>query len=226
MKSKNIESLYIGKNGCCVDHLGNYYVSIWSMCSAWGTYVDTFLRRISRSKSVKYALTHNNSTESPVKDTGIIWVFGEPFPSYIAIDKAYGYSTSTACRHKDNLEEWLLSNQRFFVDDRLFGTYMELSMEYDISEQTIKERLRSGWSLYDAVHRPIDGRGKPGIICVDHLGNEYSSITDMLLHYKISSSCYYKRLAKGYSLEKILTTPMKVYMTNKPKKDARVSVVQ
>lgn len=42
----------------------------------------------------------------------------------------------------------------------------------------------------------------------DHLGNEFSSISAMCDHYKISRNTYYHRLERsGWDLEKILTTP-------------------
>lgn len=41
----------------------------------------------------------------------------------------------------------------------------------------------------------------------DHLGNVYSSRTQMLAYYGISENCYSYRKSKGWSLERILTTP-------------------
>lgn len=43
----------------------------------------------------------------------------------------------------------------------------------------------------------------------DHLGNEYKSIKEMREHYDISEGLWDNRKRKGWSLEQILTTPIK-----------------
>lgn len=40
----------------------------------------------------------------------------------------------------------------------------------------------------------------------DHLGNEFISLKEMLKHYDLDRSNYYRRKERGWSLEKILTT--------------------
>lgn len=44
--------------------------------------------------------------------------------------------------------------------------------------------------------------------CKDHLGNMYSSITDMCRFYKITRSTYKNRIKLGWSLKDTLTIPM------------------
>ena len=43
--------------------------------------------------------------------------------------------------------------------------------------------------------------------CQDHLGNEYSSENKMAAAYGLTSAQYRTRKAKGWDVEKILTTP-------------------
>lgn len=223
MSSKEYEHLYEGKNGCCKDHLGNYYISAFTMCDCWGVAYTTFRDRMDRGWSVEKSLTHKNSKTEPDKDKDVVWVFGEPFPSYSAVDRAYGYATSITTRHRDDLEAFLMLRQRFFVDGNLFNKYTELSKEYKIGEETIKARLYRGWSISDAVHKPLDRRGGYSREQqVDHLGNVYESLTEMLLHYGISMSAYHKRRRRGWSLDRILTTPVKNYLCNTPNKVARL----
>ena len=44
----------------------------------------------------------------------------------------------------------------------------------------------------------------------DHLGNEFKGVRAMYLHYGLNESIYYQRKRQGQSLEKILTTPVRL----------------
>jgi len=57
------------------------------------------------------------------------------------------------------------------------------------------------------------------MICKDHLGKEFPSVTDMCLYYKISLSDYYRRIKQGWSLEDTLTTPRTPTPPKKPTYD-------
>ena len=52
------------------------------------------------------------------------------------------------------------------------------------------------------------------IKCKDHLGNEYNTIKELCSAYSITRHAYHKRIKSGWSLEKTLTTPVKVYEKN------------
>lgn len=214
--------LYKGSNGCCTDHLGNSYVHADSMCRCWGISRNVFFDRLSNGWSLDKALTYHNDVKVPDTDKFVIWVFGEPFPNYEAIDAAYGYTAGRTSQHKDNLEEWLMERQRFFVDGKLFSTYYALTEEYGLSGPVISGRLSRGWTLDDAVHTPLSTIGRKGIRQEDHLGNEYESLAAMLLHYGITRASYRARKKRGWGLEKILTTPMKKCLTKEPSKVANV----
>lgn len=54
----------------------------------------------------------------------------------------------------------------------------------------------------------------PSKECYDHLGNRFDSLYDMCKHWGIKISTYNKRVELGWSVEKILTTPIKA---SKPK---------
>ena len=56
------------------------------------------------------------------------------------------------------------------------------------------------------------------IECYDHLGNRFNSIADMCKHWGINIGTYKKRVELGWSIEKILTTPVKA---SKPKEIIR-----
>ena len=49
----------------------------------------------------------------------------------------------------------------------------------------------------------------------DHLGNKFSSVTEMCKYYNIERTTYVGRLKRGYSVEEALTIPVKtVYKRN------------
>ena len=210
--------LYIGKNGCYVDHLGNYYTSLSVMCDAWGAGESTFTRRVKCGWSVEKALTFGGNTTQPKKDENVIWVFGEPFPDYNTIDRVFGFSVGVAITHKDALEEWIAGNQLFLVDGKVFRSYATLAVAYGLTENTVIARLSRGWSLQKTVHTPVNSYTRAQDV-KDHLGNSYPSISAMVRAYGISLSQYRGRMRKGWSLERALTTDGKRYYTHEPKID-------
>lgn len=207
---------YRDKNGCYMDHLGNYYSSVQKMCDCWEVSYKTFGGRLWLGWSLEKALTYDNARTKPKKDAGVVWVFGLPFQNYNAVDRAYGFDTNTSRKHKDNLEEWLLSEEQFYVDGKLFRTKTALGMEYGLSETTLHYRLKSGWTIEDAVHTPTNGLGRRPRSVTDHLGNRYESINQMVMAYGISYSSYVTRTNRGWGLEKTLTTPMRKVKSKTP----------
>ena len=51
---------------------------------------------------------------------------------------------------------------------------------------------------------------------IDHKGNQFKTLKQMCQHYGITLTCYQKRKKKGWTLKKILTTPVR-----KPKQKAK-----
>lgn len=207
----------VGRNGCYEDHLGNYFSTIRSMCDCWGIdSTSTFMFRMNSGWGLKKSLTFGSTKESPNKDTGVLWIFGEPFPNHRAVDLVYGFAPGTTIIHKDEIESWLMSQQVFFVDGKLYRTYSAIAYDYNISESCLHSRLKRGYSLEDAVHTPIR-TSKTCTKCSDHLGNAYESVVEMLVYYGISQSVYYRRLSRGWSLERTLTTPTRDCMRRNTK---------
>lgn len=195
------------KDGYCVDHKGNKFITVTAMTEHWNICSSTFYSRMSDGWSLRDAL-ETQPAGYTAKGSNIV-VFGECYDTYNDIDKAYGYSLGTAHTHKSDLEGWLLRARRFYVDDTLYRTITSLSLAYNISEDCLLKRLQRGWSLSDTVHTPVArAKGRPLEPCTDHLGNEYESVTAMTRHYNISESAYRRRRKIGYSLEKALTKPV------------------
>ena len=200
--------LYVCKTGCCFDHLGNYYSSLNKMTGAWEIKISTFLYRMEVGWSVEAALTTNSPVVVPPVDDSVVWVFGTPYPSYYAVDVAFGFSKGASSKHGDNIEEWLLSMGACKVDGVDYKSVSEACRQYEISENVVRDRMKNGASLNDALKLPV-GPSYNCKECTDHLGNTYNSIEEMVRFYRIDYSAYKKRRANGWSKERALTTPVR-----------------
>lgn len=83
-----------------------------------------------------------------------------------------------------------------------YSSFISMCRHYNKSKSLVKERLKSGWSLEDALTKDrIDLRKE----CQDHLGIKYKSINDMCSKYGISEATFKSRIKVGWSLEDALT---------------------
>lgn len=213
LKYDDILSKVVGlekKNGCFIDHLGNPFVSVRSMCLCWHVLPSTFMSRVKAGHDLKYCLTKDNETVIPDKDKKVIWVFNEPYATYEDIDKAYDLCGRTSYYHKDNLEEWLsLSSNTYSIDGKTYYSMSEVAEAYEMTESCLRHRIEeSGMSLWEAVHTELldTNNGKK---CKDHLGNEYCSKRVMTATYHIAYGIYMCRMRSGWSLKDALTIPVK-----------------
>nr|MCR5602522.1 hypothetical protein [Lachnospiraceae bacterium] len=69
-------------------------------------------------------------------------------------------------------------------------------------------------SVEEALTRPV--KPNAGLICYDHLGEEFYSITTMCQHWGVERKVYMYRVAHGWSVEKALTTPSRQSKKKKP----------
>lgn len=88
-----------------------------------------------------------------------------------------------------------------------FDSKTAMASYYGISNKRLDARLKAGYSLKDALTKPLMDYS-----VYDHLGNAYKSIEDMCKAYDISSSVYKDRIYKGVSVKDALTTPCKSYV--------------
>lgn len=96
-----------------------------------------------------------------------------------------------------------------------FKSVSAMTRHYGIPRPTYISRLKSGWTVKEALTVPVlkDGSNYKtsnslgGI--VDHLGNHFSNNAQMARHWGISPSLLHRRVHdKGMSLEDALTTPI------------------
>ena len=80
---------------------------------------------------------------------------------------------------------------------------------YGLTYKIVKERLKKGMSLIDAV---TTTQRLNRMIACDHLGNKYESFADMARAYNIPASILLQRIDElGWDFERALTTPVRKY---------------
>lgn len=110
-----------------------------------------------------------------------------------------------------SLVDELVSSTSIKFRGKVYKTYSDLAKDYGFSLSYLSSKLSKGISLEEAVNS-YKGHEEFG---VDHLGNKFSSVEEMIKHWGISRRAYNKRRDKGWSLERILTTPIKENQTAK-----------
>ena len=105
----------------------------------------------------------------------------------------------------------------FKVKDHIgnkFKSVSAMAKHYGMSRCTYISRIKSGWSIEEALTVPIlkDGSnfkptGSYGSV-EDHLGNKFNNNSQMARHWGITPSLYHQRINLGLSKEEALTTPV------------------
>ena len=199
------------------DHLGNKFPTKKAMALYYGITPVVLAKRQSRGWSLEKALTTPINPQLPtVKDhLGNTFVGKkELYKHYDVVPRiaekllAAGFSLEDVLTKKEGVY-----NTGRVQKDHLGNVFIGLKTmceHYGITTSAYYQRLRAGWTLEETLTTPIGDHTKKGIACKDHLGNEFSSIGDMLDHYGITRTVYGYRKKLGWTLEKILTTPFKV----------------
>lgn len=82
-----------------------------------------------------------------------------------------------------------------------FESISIMCLRYGISIGILKNRLKMGWSLADALTKDVEDIN---IECEDHIGNKYPSQTEMCRYYEINRTNFRSRLDMGWKLEEAL----------------------
>lgn len=104
-----------------------------------------------------------------------------------------------------SLVDELVSSTSIKFRGKVYKTYSDLAKDYGFSLSYLSSKLSKGISLEEAVN---SYKGHEGFK-VDHLGNKFRSVEEMTDYWGISLKAYNKRRDRGWSLEKILTTPVR-----------------
>lgn len=199
------------------DHLGNTFPSIQAMSDHWHIPESTLHARLQRM-SVEQALTC--STDSlrgkPITDHQ-----GNLFPSVHAMCQHYGLTTAVyygRLRCGYTLEKALTSdkqlqpgNSRTITDHtgKTWPSVSKMCEHWGIKRSAYNARIKTGWSIKNALTTPTAAFAATQSIWQDHKGNSYASLKDLCSAYGIARHTFYTRINKlGWTLERTLTEPM------------------
>ena len=85
---------------------------------------------------------------------------------------------------------------------RSFESFEQLARYYAMCPKTLKNRLKDGMSLEEALTMPV--RSGQHVACKDHLGTVYYTFTDMCKHWGTKYNTFISRLTRGLSIEECL----------------------
>ena len=192
------------------DHLGHSFPHIYSMCRHWGVTYSDFYRRRSQGWPLKCPLQNRANAHKCTDHTG------QGFPSVPAMCEQYGVNEKT---FRSRLATGMTLKQALtgssFSDHKgnNFNTKRHMCHHYQISVKTYDDRIKNGWSVQQALETPDSVFNSSKLQsckeCTDHKGKKFKSKKEMCDHWGISDIILAKRLSRGWSLEKALTTSTK-----------------
>ena len=188
----------------CKDHKDNEFPSVKAMCEYYGVVDVTFYARLKRGCTLEQALTGSglkHSAPSACKDHK-----GNEFPSAKAMCKYYGVSEPVyygRLKRGCTLEQALTGSAPSPTapiickdhKDNEFPSVRAMCKYYGINDSVYYARLKQGYTLEQA----LTGSGlkqTASIICKDHNGMEFPSISAMCKYHGVTTASYYTRLKK------------------------------
>ena len=201
------------------DHKGIKYRSHANMCKQYGIAVNTYNNRIAKGWTVEEALlTPTKYRNRSRNDKGATDHLGNKFSSVSEMCDEWGINLNT---YKARIQAgWdvkralltpSFSRDTRSIDDHLgnhYSSLSEMAKQYGIDPGTLRNRIDHGWSIKDALTKPVQRNVSKLSIIKDHLGNEYKSMNDMCKHYNIVEKTFVGRIGRGMSLEDALTKPI------------------
>ena len=197
----------------CKDHLGNTYSSIKEMCVHYGVPFKLYSGRIRQGWTIEQALTKST------KDTYCQDHQGCSFTDIKAMCAHYGINRITYAKRRKmgwSLKDALTIPCNSIVYDHVgkgYDSLKDMCKAYKIPYATYINRVsRLGWDIEKALTTQIGECRPDRIPCIDHYGNEFSSIIEMCKKYNVSYNRYSRRIGIGWSIEEALTIPRNMYI--------------
>ena len=197
----------------CIDHLGNSFNSIASMCKHYNISRSTYNIRTKLGWSLDAILTTPIRTKS-IRGN-VMDHLGNRFKTISDMCEHYGIGVETyraRLKYGWDLERVLTTpvskHQSYCIDHRgnKFESEAEMCKHWGVTQSAFRGRFfRGGCSLEEALTTPLNSR----YTVYDHLGNAYKSMNDMCKHYNINTYTFSRRVKLGMDLEKALTTPLR-----------------
>ncbi len=198
----------------CEDHLGNKYNSIQEMCDAHGIDIRIYRARLRYGWTTKRALTekkeitdhkgkHYKSTSEMCREYHIsLQLYEKRRENGMSMQEALETEVSRTIRKGKKIKDHC---------GNAFPSVNAMCRYYHISQDNYYQRIRSGWSVEDALAVPIRDNRARAYICeetgtgvCDHEGNRFNTVEDMCNYHNIPKALYYNRKWKGWSLEQRL----------------------
>ena len=196
------------------DHTGKTFKTQAEMALYHGIEPTLYAKRISRGMSKEEALT------TPLKSKREkFYVNGNEFNSKKEICEHYGISKEKFKKYLNlgfSVEEIVLKYSdpnkklRFRYDHKgnKFFNLQEMVDYYNISISVFYQRIgKLQWSLKKTLETPVGTSIKNAKECLDHLGNKYDSIGQMLRHHNQKKTVFDNRYKRGWSLADSIMLP-------------------
>ncbi len=143
---------------------------------------------------------------------------GQLFDSITEMAEHYGITCKLFCQRRKagySLEECLtgvgVKSTSKPCEDHIgnhFVSEAEMAKHYGIPYNTLRDRIRRGYSVEEALTTPVvDINYASPKSSTDHKGNVFVSEKEMCRHYGIDRSTFKQRRLRGMSLEDALTMP-------------------
>lgn len=222
--------VYKGKES--VDHKGNHYNSFSAMCIAYDKSSDLVQKRLDRGWNLQDALTMSSQARRLASKVSYDHK-GNRYDSFSAMCRAYSINIQTCftrLRRGMSLEQALTTSKKsvnhakkkrcvlqrkaFDHAGNRYKTFKDMCKAYKLNDFCVHARLRAGWSLQDALTKPLQNKH-----FVFFNGKQYESVAAICRAYNKVVNTIYKRLKRGMSLEQALIMPTQVPAT--PKKISR-----
>lgn len=99
-------------------------------------------------------------------------------------------------------------------EGNIFGNIKSMCKHWGIRPATFSRRITVyNMSIEEALTLPVKPNG--GLICYDHKGEKFYSITSMCKHWCVDRKVYMYRVTHGWTVEEALTTPPRTSQNNK-----------
>ena len=213
----------------CVDHLGNIFKSESARAEHYGLPATTIRNRLDRNWTLEQALTvDNKNTNRKIKDPKKIWEDHKhnKYNSVRELCEAYYHISGITEKVfwgrkralKWPLEKILMTpvndvnyaaNAKTVTDHlgQKWPSISEMCRHWGVKQQTYRMRIKMGFTVEDALLKPIKKVDMAAQKWIDHKGIEYPSLNAMCKAYNTTRTRFSTRVNDlGWSIEKALTT--------------------
>lgn len=199
----------------CVDHLGEHYPNILSMCKKWGVTKAAYSWRIKSGWTLEEALTGDKEFINPFSKKCRDHL-GNEYVSISQMCKVWGISKGTydyRIKCKWSKEKALTIDDFRKCKDhkgRVFPSVSAMCIYWEVTRSAYDKRLEHGWTQEEALTGGKVYVHNTAKTCVDHLGNDFQTIQDMLKAWNVSRSTFDSRIQNGWTLEESLSIPKNI----------------